>query len=198
MASEGGGARLLVRDVLLRDGLTLRLQAPVPPDFGDIRAFYDGLSPESRYFRFHGYGRTDAIARAEAEASGVDRLALIGRHDGRVVTVGSYDGLREPGAAEVSFAVADDLQRHGIGTRMLEQLAAIGAERGIHRFDAEVMPDNYPVLGVFEHAGFAVRRRSSFGELTVSLDITPTEAVRERIDERDHLAAVASLRPILA
>jgi len=54
------------------------------------------------------------------------------------------------------------------------------------------------MLGVFEHAGFAVRRRSSYGELTVSLDITPTEAVRERIDERDHLAAVASLRPILA
>ncbi len=147
LASEGGGARLLVRDVLLRDGATLRLQAPVPSDFEDIRAFYDGLWPESRYFRFHGYGRTDAVARAEAEASGVDRLALIGRHDGRVVTVASYEGLREPGAAEISLAVADDLQRHGIGTRMLEQLAALGGERGIHRFDAEVMPDNYPMLG---------------------------------------------------
>jgi acetate---CoA ligase (ADP-forming) len=192
------GPRLLARDVLLRDGSTLRLRTPVPSDFEDIRAFYDGLSPESRYFRFHGYGRTDAVARAEAEASGVDRMALIGRHDGRVVAVASYDGLREPGAAEISLAVADDLQRHGIGTRMLEQLAAIGAERGIRRFDAEVMPDNYPMLGVFGHAGFAVRRRTSFGELTVSLDITPTEAVRERIDERDHLAAVRSLRPVLA
>ena len=57
---------------------------------------------------------------------------------------------------------------------------------------------NRAMLGVFEGAGFAVRRRGSFGELTVSLDITPTEAVRERIDERDHFAAVASLRPILA
>jgi acetate---CoA ligase (ADP-forming) len=198
LASEGGSAQPLVRDVLLRDGSTLRLQVPVPSDFGDIKAFYDGLSPESRYFRFHGYGRTDAAARAEAEASGVDRLALLGWHDGRVVAVASYDGLREPGAAEVSFAVADALQRRGIGTRMLEQLAAIGAERGIHRFDAEVMPDNYPMLGVFAHVGFAVRRRTSFGELTVSLDITPTEAVRERIDERDHFAAVASLRPVLA
>jgi acyl-CoA synthetase (NDP forming)/RimJ/RimL family protein N-acetyltransferase len=192
------GPRLLARDVLLRDGSTLRLQAPAPPDFGDIKAFYDGLSPESRYFRFHGYGRTDGAARAEAEASGVDRLALIGRHDGRVVAVASYDGLREPGAAEVSFAVADDRQRHGIGTRMLEQLAAIGAERGIRRFDAEVMRENQPMIGVFEHAGFAVRRRTSFGELIVSLDITPTEAVRERIDERDHLSAVRSLRPVLA
>ena len=196
-ASEDG-PRLLARDVLLRDGSTLRLQTPAPPDFGDIKAFYDGLSPESRYLRFHGYGRTDFAARAAVEASGIDRFALIARHDGAVVAVAGFDGLREPGVAEVSFAVADDLQRHGIGTRMLEQLAALGAERGIRRFDAEVMRENQPMLGVFQGAGFAVRRRTSYGELIVSLDITPTEAVRERIDERDHLAAVASLRPVLA
>ena len=124
--------------------------------------------------------------------------ALIARHDGRVVAVAGFDGLREPRAAEVAFAVADDFQRRGAGTRMLEQLAEIAAERGINRFDAEVMFDNRAMLGVFEGAGFAVRRRGSFGELTVSLDITPTEAVLERIDERDHFAAVASLRPILA
>jgi acyl-CoA synthetase (NDP forming)/GNAT superfamily N-acetyltransferase len=188
----------LVRDVLLRDGSTLRLQAPTPVDVDDIKAFYDGLSAESRYLRFHGFGRTDTVARADAEATGADRLALIGRHDGRVVAVASYDGLREPGVAEVAFAVADDDQHRGIGMRMLEQLAEVAADRGIHRFDAEVMANNGPMLGVFEHAGFAVRRRGSSGELTVSLDITPTEAVLERIGERDHFAAIASLRPILA
>src|SRR6187397_1794216 len=101
----------LERDVLMRDGSTLRLQAPAPVEFDDIKAFYDGLSPESRYLRFLGIGRTDTVARADAEASGVDRLALISRHDGRVVAVASYDGLREPGVAEVAFAVADDDQR---------------------------------------------------------------------------------------
>ena len=198
MVASAPEPRPLVRDVLLRDGSTLRLQAPTPVDFEDIKAFYDGLSPESRYLRFHGFGRTDTVARADAEASGVDRLALIGRHDGRVVAVAGYDGLREPGVAEVAFAVADDDQRRGIGMRMLEQLAAIAADRGIRRFDAEVMASNRPMLGVFEHAGFAVRRQGSFGELTVSLDITPTEAVLERIDERDHFASIASLRAIFA
>jgi acyl-CoA synthetase (NDP forming)/GNAT superfamily N-acetyltransferase len=188
----------VVRDVLLRDGSTLRLETPTPVDFDDIKAFYDGLSQESRYLRFQGLGRTDTVARADAEASGVDRLALIGRHAGRVVAVACYDGLREPGVAEVAFAVADDDQRRGIGMRMLEQLAEIAAGRGIHRFDAEVMASNRLMLGVFEHAGFAVRRWGSFGELTVSLDITPTEAMLERIGERDHLASVASLRAILA
>ena len=197
MLASAPEPRRLVRDVLLRDGSTLRLQTPTPVDYEDIKAFYDGLSPESRYLRFHGFGRTDTVARADAEASGVDRLALLGRHDGRVVAVAGYDGLREPGVAEVAFAVADDDQRRGIGMRMLEQLAEIAADRGIHRFDAEVAAGNRLMLGVFEHAGFAVRRTGS-GELTVSLDITPTEAVLERIDERDHFAAVASLRAILA
>ncbi len=103
----------LVRDVLLRDGSTIRLQAPALLDFDDIKAFYDGLSPESRYLRVHGFGRTDTVARADAEASGVDGLALISRHEDRVVAAATYDGLREPGAAEVAFAVADDDQRRG-------------------------------------------------------------------------------------
>ena len=148
--------------------------------------------------RFHSYSRTDIAARAAAEGGGVDRVALIARHEGSVVAVAGFDGLREPRAAEVAFAVADDWQGRGAGTRMLEQLAEIAAERGISRFDAEVLFGNRAMLGVFEGAGFGVRRRGSFGELTVSLDITPTEAVRERIDERDHFAAVAALRPILA
>src|SRR3984885_10030841 len=192
------GLRPLVRDVLLRDGATLRLQAPTPLDLDEIKAFYDALSPESRYLRLHGFGRTDAVARADAEATGADRLALISRHDGHVVAVASYAGLREPGVAEVAFAVADDDQRRGIGMRMLEQLAEIAADRGIHRFDAEVMASNGPMLGVFEHAGFAVRRRGSVGELTVSLDITPTQAMQDRIGERDHFASIASLQPVLA
>jgi len=100
----------LVGDVLLRDGSTLRLETPAPEDFGHIKAFYDGRSSESRYFRFHGYGRADTVARSEAEAIGVDRLALIGRHDGDVVASASYNGLREKRVAEVAFAVADDLQ----------------------------------------------------------------------------------------
>ena len=148
--------------------------------------------------RFHGYARTEVAARAAVEAGGPDRCSLIARHDGRLVAVAGFDGLREVGVAEVAFAVADDFQRRGAATRMLEQLAEIAAERGIRRFDAEVLFANRAMLGVFEGAGFEVRRRTSFGELTVSLDLASTELVRERIDERDHFAAVASLRPLLA
>jgi acetate---CoA ligase (ADP-forming) len=59
------------------------------------------------------------------------------------------------------------------------------------------MAENRAMLRVFRQAGFGLRRRGALGELTVSLDITPTAAVLERIDERDHQAVVASLRALL-
>src|SRR6185437_14511391 len=167
-------------------------------DFDAIRDFYDALSPESRYMRFHGFGRTDGPARAYAEADGEDRVALIGAQGGRIVAAAGYDRLREPGVAEIAFTVADDFQGRGAASRLLEQLAQIAAERGIARFDAEVLADNTAMLRVFKRGGFGIRRRSEFGEVTVSLDLQPTEAVRERIAERDHVAAVASLRPFMA
>ena len=197
MFESPGASGRLVRDVLLRDGSTLRLQAPGRADYEDIRAFYEQLSPRSSYFRFHGIGRADLVARAAVESSGIGRVSLIARHGGRVIAACSYEGLREPGVAEIALAVADGEQGRGIGTRMLEQLAAIGAERGVRRFDAAVLSENRVMLGVFRHAGFAVKR-AVFEELNVSVDITPAEAVVQRIDERDHFAALASLRPILA
>ena len=48
MFASAGESERLVRDVLLRDGATLRLQAPTPADFEDIKEFFDGLSAESR------------------------------------------------------------------------------------------------------------------------------------------------------
>jgi hypothetical protein len=97
-------ARPLTRDVILADGSTLRLRAPGPEDYDDVKAFYDRLSPESRYMRFHGTDGTDTPSRYVVEASGVDRVALICRHDDRVVAVANYDCLLEPGVAEVAFA----------------------------------------------------------------------------------------------
>jgi acyl-CoA synthetase (NDP forming)/RimJ/RimL family protein N-acetyltransferase len=188
----------LVRDVLLNDGSTLRLREPSAEDLDDIIAFYEALSPESRYMRFHGYGRTDRAARALVEARGVDRAALIGRQGERVIAVAQYELLREPGAAEVAFAVADDFQRRGAATRMLEQLAAVAAARGVSRFDAWVLSDNVAMLSVFRRVGFGIRRRGIGGEITVSLDLRSTAAVREGIAARDHQGVIASLQALLA
>ena len=188
----------LVRDVILRDGSALRLRSPDPADEPAIRAFFDALTPQSRYMRFHGAARTDIVAHDYAQADGDARVALLARLGDRVVAVAGYDRLNEPGVAEVAFAVADDMQGRGLATRLLEQLAEVAAERGLQRFDAEVMADNRRMLRVFAGAGFDVSREGAFGEVHLEFDIRPTERLAERIAARHHRAAVASLRPLLA
>jgi acyl-CoA synthetase (NDP forming)/RimJ/RimL family protein N-acetyltransferase len=189
---------MLVRDVILRDGAALRLRSPVPEDEADIRAFFDAMSFDNRYLRFHGAGRTDLISRDYATADGDARVPLLAHLGDRVVAVAGYDRLNEPDAAEVAFAVADDLHGRGLATRMLEQLADIAAQRGITRFDAEVMTENRAMLHVFANAGFGVRRASDGGAIHLSLDLRPSAVLEERIDDRMHAATVVSLRPLLA
>jgi acyl-CoA synthetase (NDP forming)/RimJ/RimL family protein N-acetyltransferase len=189
---------VIVRDVILRDGSALRLRSPQPEDEAAIRAFFDDLSFESRYLRFHGAGRSDLISRDYANADGDARVPLLAHLGDRVVAVSGYDRLNEPDAAEVAFAVSEELQGRGLATRMLEQLAEVAATRGITRFDAEVMGENRPMLHVFGNAGFGVRRASTGGIVHLALDLRPTLTLAERIDDRTHAATVASLRPLLA
>jgi acetyl coenzyme A synthetase (ADP forming)-like protein len=190
-----------VRDVILRTGGTLRLRAPVAGDAEGVLAFLGNLSEQSVYRRFHGFPalRPETV-HPFLDPDWQDRGALIGTMSGagsgeQVVALANYVRLRDPARAEVAFTVADALQGQGVGTRLLEQLAAVAAAEGISTFVAEVMPDNRPMLGVFADAGFAVSRRLEGGTTEVRLEIAPTEEYRAAVDERDHVAVVASLEP---
>jgi acetyl coenzyme A synthetase (ADP forming)-like protein len=184
-------------DVILRDGSTLRLRAPVATDAGALGAFFSGLSERSFYLRFHGLRRVDqALIEHFIEPDWRDRGVLVGvAGENRIVAVAEFMRLRDEASAEVAFAVADELQGRGIGTRLLEQLATRAAAVGIERFVAEVLAENAAMLGVFRDAGFEVARELDGGEIEVRFPIAATETFRARVDERDHLAVTASLRP---
>jgi len=186
-----------LQDVALRDGTGLKLRTPTSEDYWDIKSFYDELSRESLYSRFNGFVRTDLPARLDAEADGDDRVALAAWGPDRVVALGSFERLREPGVAEVAFAVADDFQGRGVATRILERLTEIAVERGIDRFVAEVEAGNKAMRRVFERVGFSARDVAP-GELLVSLDIPATETPQERVEEHDQVDLVAALRSVLA
>jgi acetyl coenzyme A synthetase (ADP forming)-like protein len=191
-------------DVILRDGSTLRLRAPARGDAGALIAFFEGLSEHSRYLRFHGSRRVDAaLVEPFLDPDWVDRGALIGvlateAGAERIVTLAEYARLRDPKTAEVAFTVADDFQGRGAATRLLEQLTMRAADVGIERFVAEVLPENSAMLAVFRDAGFEVSRTLDGGEVEVRFPIAATQQFRARVEERDHVAVVASLRPFFA
>ena len=191
-------------DVILRDGSTLRLRAPARGDADALIAFFGRLSEHSRYLRFHGVRRIDAtLVEYFLDPDWADRGALIGaltdaEGNERVVALAEYARLRDPMTAEVAFTVAEELQGRGAGTRLLEQLAFRAAEVGIEQFVAEVLPENSAMLAVFRDAGFEESRTLGGGEIEVRFPIAATERFRARVEERDHIAVSASLRPFFA
>src|SRR4051794_6548288 len=189
-----------VRDVILRDGTTLRLRAPRAADADAVLSFFSSLSERSRYLRFHGIPALGPkLVASFVDPDWAERGALVGVAGApdaeRVVALASYVRLRDPRVAEAAFAVADELQGHGAGMRLLEQLADAAAAEGVATFVAEVMPENRPMLQVFADAGFAESRKLEGGIVEVRLGLQPSGSYHERVDLRDHVAVAASLRP---
>jgi len=183
-------------DVILRNGSTLRLRAPAAEDADPLLEFFSGLSEHSRYLRFHGFPALgQKLVEPLLDPDWQERGALLGSLDGQIVAVANWVRLREPRVAEVAFAVADEFQRRGIGTRLLEQLASRAAPTGIEEFVAEVLHENDTMLRVFRNAGFAITRAGEGGEIEIRLEIAPTDAYHEHVAERDHVAVRASLEP---
>jgi acetyl coenzyme A synthetase (ADP forming)-like protein len=193
------GSAVAVADVILRDGSTLRLRPPTAEDADALIEFFAQLSPESRYLRFHGVRSVDrAVVATFLEPDWVTTGALVGRHEERIVALASYARLRDPAVAEAAFAVADEFQGRGIGTRLLERLADRAGAVGVERFVAEVLAENRAMLGVFRDAGFEVTRSLTGSEVEVQFPIAATEAFRAQVEDRDHVAVAASLQPFFA
>jgi acetate---CoA ligase (ADP-forming) len=192
-----------VHDVILRGGRTLRLRPPTDRDAGAVRQFLTELSPTSMRLRFHSTRRVDDAMVAsfldpDWTSEGVLVAAAVGADEtDRVIGLASFTRLRDPRLAEVAFVVADDRQSDGIATRLLEQIAEEAGGEGIERFVAEVVPENRPMLRVFEGSGFEVSRTDEGGEIRVEFPIRSDERYREAVDVRDHTAVGPSLRPVL-
>ena len=154
-------------DVVLRDGSTIHVRPVLRSDEEPLRRFFEGLDPTSRMFRFFS-GAVDlaAAARHMLAVDYSDSYGLVATRgaDDRIVGQGAYfkDGR---GRAEVAFAVADELQGHGLATILLAHLAEVAEENGISVFTAEVMPENHRMVEVFRESGFPAEMSSMPGAL---------------------------------
>jgi acyl-CoA synthetase (NDP forming)/RimJ/RimL family protein N-acetyltransferase len=201
-------------DVVLRDGGTAHVR-PIRPDDADaLQAFHVGQSARSTYLRFFAplerlpeaelhrlthvdhHDRVALVAVAEDDEPGEGTAGRPDRRRERIIAVGRYDRTG-PGTAEVAFNVADAHHGRGLGSVLLEHLAAAARERGIHRFTAEVLPQNGRMLAVFREAGYAVEQRLDDGIVWVSFDVDPTERSLAVMADREHHAEARSVLGLL-
>lgn len=187
---------------VLRDGSVVTLKVAEPADHDAVRRFFHDLSPESRRRRFFAIAEpSDALISRLCDSSDPSRALtlLCMRHlegEARPIAIGSYIGEGN-GSAEAAFAVADAFQRKGLGTVLLERLAATAAAHGVRRFEATTLPENAAMLEVFFESGFEIRSKTEAGTIAVQLSLSPTNETVASAERRMALATAASLRPLL-
>jgi acyl-CoA synthetase (NDP forming)/RimJ/RimL family protein N-acetyltransferase len=197
-ADPPGYPREWEADVLLADGGVAHLRPIRPADADRLVAFYERVSPESKYLRFFTpYPRlTDRDVRRFTEVDYVDRVAFIVTLGENMIAVGRYDRI-EDDHAEVAFLIEDAHQGRGIAQLLLEHLAQAARERGITRFVAEVLPENRRMAKVFADAGYRVSKGIEDGVLAVEFPILPTDTSVGVMERREHRAESASVRRLL-
>ena len=143
-------------DAVLTDGGTVHIR-PITPDDGDrLTDLHGRLSDRTIYYRF--FTPRPRLTPREVQrfttVDYADRVALVAMLDDQLVGVARYDRLPGTWQAEVAFVVADEHQGRGVGTLLLEHLAAAARERGITAFFADTLPDNRAMQSVFRPVSY--------------------------------------------
>ena len=189
--------------VILKDGSTLHLRPIRQDDEERLLAFFYRMSPHTIYLRFH-HVLTNLPKEEARRFCTVDYdntfalVATLGEEaEEKIIAVGRYARLPKMDAAELALVVEDAYQGRGIGTHLLEQIASIAREKGIRRFEAEVLVENEEIMKVLKDSGFQIAKELDSGVYRVVLDIAPTPVVEERSAEREKVATIASLKAFL-
>jgi GNAT superfamily N-acetyltransferase len=160
----------------LRNGRQLEIRALKPDDRADLLTAVARTGTQSLYRRFFGV-RRDFTEQEIGYFLNVDFInhvalvAVVDEGDRPVIAGGGRYVVVRPGTAELAFAVIDHYQGRGIGAALMRHLAAIAREAGLKELTAEVLPDNTPMLKVFENSGFPCKVQREPGVMHVALQL---------------------------
>ena len=189
-------------EVILRDGQSLKLRPIRPDDKARLSDFFYKLSPHTRYLRFQYVKEhiTDDELRHFTEVIPPDRYAYVAAtgegEKERIVAVARWDALPDRKSAEVAFTVQDNIQLHGIGTILLEELAKAALACNITVFIAQVLGENTRMLEVFEESGFKLKKSFLEGLWSITIDLKDQEEYSKRQSLREHIARSAGVRKL--
>jgi RimJ/RimL family protein N-acetyltransferase len=160
----------------LRDGLQIEIRALKPTDETDMLAAVDRTSSQSLHRRFFGAKRSFSESEKAffLNVDFVNHVALVAVAEdaGRrfIVGGGRYIVVR-PGTAELAFVVVDEHQGRGIGASLMRHLVRHAREAGIKQLIAQVLPENLPMLRVFQKSGLGLQTKHHVGVVDVTLNL---------------------------
>lgn len=159
-------------DVRLRDGRVATLRVLSGRDSAALAAFLAAADPVDLRRRFMGLPPPTASLLAQLRGNdGVHDLALGAFDAERLVAVAQFDRIGDSPVAEIAIEVAGDWQRDGLGTALLDHLASLALFRGVHRFTAMFLADNFGIRRLLRDTGRMVDVRVDEGEGYAELDL---------------------------
>jgi RimJ/RimL family protein N-acetyltransferase len=165
-----------------------------PEDEAALDAVFEGMSPHSRYLRFHGPlpRLSGSMRKVLLNVDGQTHVALVAEVRTRLGwrPIGLARFVRtEPGRAELAVEVVDAWQGRGIGRRLLQALRDRAMELGYLELYGEVLVENEAVIGLLQKVFPAARLESSGISGTVICPLidqparlAPTDAFSAAID----------------
>jgi GNAT superfamily N-acetyltransferase len=164
----------------LRDGTPVTVRAIRPDDWHMVLTAFEELDPESVYTRYFTYKKTltDEELRRTTDVDFDRVVALIATAgDGDAAQLfggGRYainDGKQPPESAEVAFITSDGCRGLGVAPLLLTHLVRIARERGLVRFEAQVLRHNQAMLGVFRRSGLPMTQTLDGDVVQVTLSL---------------------------
>jgi len=164
--------------VTLRDGDTVTIRPVRPDDAPRLQALFARLSPDTVFLRFLKHAKSlsdkDATHLASVDYQTQMALAATSKRCGEdcIIAVARYALIPsgEPGRADLAIVVQDQYQTLGLGTILLQRLAAYARMHGIRAFVANVYSGNTRVLQLLQHSDLPVKVMSRDQE-TVDVQI---------------------------
>ncbi len=190
--------------VLLKNGQGLFFKPATENDIPLVEAFTKRISSESLRMRFMAsmtevpHKLIEELCTGDFTQSGC-LLAMTGEEeDKKVVGLGNYISMGNGRSAEVAFLIEDQYQGKGISTILLEKLAGLAAANGYIELEAEILPDNQPMLNLIKDSGFESHRAWSSDTVHMELPVGGAAALWERTGLRERIAVANSLIPLLS
>ncbi|HEU4924607.1 MAG TPA: GNAT family N-acetyltransferase [Burkholderiales bacterium] len=159
---------------ILRDGGRLEVRALKPQDRDGLVAAAGRSSGETLALRFFSpkRGFTEKEIEFYTNVDFVSHVALVAvvEQAGTPLIVGGGRYIvAQPGRAEIAFTVEDAHQGRGMASLLLRHLTKIARAAGLTELFAEVLPDNAPMLKVFERSGLPMTRKRERDAVHVTL-----------------------------
>ena len=143
----------------LADGRKVVLRPVAPADEAAERAFFTGLSPETKRRRFHHWPVLvdDGLFHFYTHIDHRRHEAFVCEHDGRIVGDARYVANPGRSSCELGIVVADDWHHTGVAQLLMEAVVAAARAHGFSTLEGLVLADNSDMLDFVKSFGFEVQ-----------------------------------------